>query len=165
MQGYLHCNRILRENFPGKPWLKFFLIAGMNAPGNSNNFFTHRRHYQEKNFTLWMMKENAVIKKLISCIVLLSLMGSLAGACYLAAESTGDLPKNPQDACWYCIDTCVGDHPRFQIPSGTSFAYLAARFRVTHRILFFNVALPEFRSPPRMTVIYLRPGWKGSVIT
>lgn len=69
-----------------------------------------------------------MIKKLVSCIVLLALMGSLVSACSIAAGSAGDLPENPDDACWYCTDTCVADYPPFSDPFGYVFCIFGCTF-------------------------------------
>lgn len=75
------------------------------------------------------MMLHGAIKKLVLFMVLLALTGSLAGACSIAAQPAGDAPpENPDDVCWYCIDTCVAAHPPFSDLFGYIFCIFGCTF-------------------------------------
>jgi hypothetical protein len=99
----------------------------IQTPDNCNAVFTHRDIYQKKSRIYGMML-HGVIKKMVVFTVLLALTGTLAGACYIAAEPAGDAPPENFDACWYCIDTCVADHPPFSDPFGYLFCIFGCTF-------------------------------------
>lgn len=105
------------------------LLPCLNKIENCKFVCTHRGFYEKGNVIQWDMKINGAIKKLISCVILVVLTGSLAGACSVAAETAGDaLPENPGDACWYCIDTCVANHPPFSDLFGYIFCIFGCNF-------------------------------------